>query len=127
MRVRLGKNFLKMLPVYAYFAPEECTFTEEDAIEAYRIETYGIKPRPPVFKSKNGYYWGKQRLNLQVTSWMEDMEKGYIFFWELYEDMPEELHWWLDSVFKDKAKFAKRSRSLAEVIVWEGLLILEDE
>jgi hypothetical protein len=47
----------------------------------------------------NGYMHGKKWLNLNVTMWKEDIEKGLLFVHELYED-PKFPHWWLDRIFK---------------------------
>lgn len=65
-------------------------------INMFNHESYG-EPLTP----NNGFAIGKSYMNLHVTMWKEDLEKGYIFKWELYSDgrFPHE---WLDSVLGNR-------------------------
>jgi len=47
----------------------------------------------------NGFYIGKKWLNVFVDMWKEDLKKGFLFKFELYED-PDLPDWWLDKVLK---------------------------
>lgn len=69
-------------------------FSDQAKIELFNHESYGIPVR-----NNNGFAVGKKWLNVQVTMWKEDMEKGLFFKHELYSD-PKFPHWWLDSIFK---------------------------
>ena len=70
-----------------------CDFSEEMMLELYYSESYGDK-----VSDNNGYYIGKRYLNLTVSMWKEDIEKGYLFKHELYDDIFP--RWWLDKIFK---------------------------
>ena len=67
-------------------------FSDEALLELYNYESYGGS-----VKQNNGFMHGKKWLNLNVTMWKEDIERGLLFKWELYED-PKFPHWWLDKV-----------------------------
>lgn len=87
-----------MAEVYKLFARDwkDCLdFSDEMMVELYNQESYG-----GFVSSKNGYAVGKKWLNVMVTMWKEDIQQGYLFLWELYEDTAFP-HWWLDMVFKD--------------------------
>ena len=84
-----------MCEIYRIFSKdwEDCLdFSEQKMVELYYSESYG----EPV-SSDNGYYIGKRYLNLQVTMWKEDISKGLLRKFELYED-GNYPHWWLDRV-----------------------------
>lgn len=103
--MKIGKKFLKMVPLYKMFAQNlpGVTFTQQDLEEAYRVETHGSKAKNgPSGYHTNGYIWGKQYLNLQVTSWKEDIRDCYVHMWEIYED-PKFIPFtgWLDNIFRD--------------------------
>lgn len=86
-----------MSELYRIFAKdwENCLdFSDEMLIELFNGETHGT----PI-ASNNGFAHGKKWLNLCVTMWKEDIEKGLLFKCELYAD-PKFPHWWLDSIFK---------------------------
>ena len=69
-------------------------YSDEAMIEMYNSESYGT----PVNRH-NGFYVGKQWLNVNVTMWREDIQRGLLFEKELYND-PKFPHWWLDKVLK---------------------------
>lgn len=69
-------------------------FSDESLLELYNNESYG----GPI-KQTNGFMHGKKWLNLNVSMWKEDIERGNLFVWELYGD-PKFPHWWLDRIFK---------------------------
>lgn len=84
-----------MAELYRHFGKEweHCLdFSDGAIVELYNSESYGTP-----CKSNNGYLIGKKWLNVTVTVWKEDIEKGLLFRWELYDEYPS---WWLDSVFK---------------------------
>jgi hypothetical protein len=84
-----------MSELYKHFAinmSSTLDFSDEALLSLYNHESYG---RP--LSANNGFGYGKQYLNLQVTSWREDLRRGWIFKHELYSD-PNYPHWWLDSV-----------------------------
>jgi hypothetical protein len=86
-----------MSEVYRMFANDwkDCLdFSDEALLELYNYESYGGKISP-----SNGFAVGKKWLNLNVSMWKEDIEKGLLFKRELYDD-PKFPHWWLDGVFK---------------------------
>ena len=91
----VSKRFKQQAELYRIFGSdwESCAdFSDAALIELYNNESYGT----PI-SSNNGFAIGKKFLNVQVTSWREDLEKGLIFKWELYTDS-RFPHWWLDSV-----------------------------
>lgn len=69
-------------------------FSDDSLIELFNHESYGT----PISES-NGYALGKKWLNVNVSMWKEDIEKGLLNKTELYADskFPD---WWLDSIFK---------------------------
>lgn len=69
-------------------------FSDESLVEMFNHESHGLPISPT-----NGFFQGKKWLNVQVTMWKEDIEKGLFRVSELYDD-PKFPHWWLDSVFK---------------------------
>lgn len=86
-----------MSEIYQIFAQDwkDCLdFSDEMMLELYYSESYGAE-----VSDNNGFYVGKRYLNLQVTSWREDIAKGYLFKFELYED-GKYPHWWLDRVLR---------------------------
>ncbi len=66
-------------------------------LELFISESYGDVE----CNSYNGYYIGKKYLNTIITMWFEDIEKGYLFKVELYDD-PNLPNWWLDKIFKNR-------------------------
>lgn len=97
--MKLGKKFQKMIPLYEMFAKEFSSdtidFSDKAKEDMYRYETCG----EGFVDERNGYFLGKKILNLQVTSWKEDMKNGLLYFKELY-DNPNYPKWWLNSVLK---------------------------
>jgi hypothetical protein len=86
-----------MCDVYQIFSKdwEGCLdFSDEAKVELFNHESLGY----PV-ADKNGYWWGKKWLNVNVTMWKEDIEKGLLHQSELYSD-EKFPRWFLDSVFK---------------------------
>ena len=64
-------------------------------LELFLSESYGDVECKP----NNGYSLGKKWLSVNVEMWKEDLQKGNVFLWELYED-DDIPSWWLDKVFK---------------------------
>lgn len=70
-------------------------FSDTALIEMYNSESYGT----PVNRNTNGFYIGKQWLNVQVAMWKEDRLNGHLILSDLYLDS-KFPHWFLDSIFK---------------------------
>ena len=86
-----------MSEVYKVFSRQwehTLDYSEDSLVEMFNHESYGA---PISDINRNGYYVGKQWLNVHVQMWKEDILKGYLFKQELYED-PLFPHWWLDSI-----------------------------
>ena len=86
-----------MAELYRYFATNmssKLDFSEAAELSLFNHESYGTTLSPD-----NGFAVGKRYLNLQVTSWREDLRRGWLTKHELYED-PNLPHWWLDSALK---------------------------
>lgn len=89
-----------MAELYRLFAPvsDKLDFSDQALIDLYNFESYGGTLHPG-----NGFAFGKQYLNLQVTMWKEDLAAGLIFKWELYED-DRYPKWWLDRVLSNSTE-----------------------
>lgn len=88
-----------MCEVYRVFAKDYehfCDFSDESKVELFNHESYGTE-----VNKYNGFYVGKRWLNVSVKMWKEDVSKGMLMVWELYED-EKFPNWWLDSVFKSE-------------------------
>lgn len=88
-----------MAQMYRQFAnawQANLDFSDASLIEMFNSESYGT----PVDKKRNGYFIGKQWLNVNVAMWKEDQRKGHLVVSELYDD-PKLPHWWLDGIFVD--------------------------
>lgn len=86
-----------MAELYKHFSKdwEGCLdFSDESLREMYYSETHG----DPV-KDTNGYHHGKKWMGVAIQMWKEDIEKGYLFKQELYQD-PNYPRTWLDKVLK---------------------------
>jgi hypothetical protein len=64
--------------------------------------------------TKNGYYIGKQWMGVTISMWKEDLEKGQLNLWELYED-PRLPHWFLDREFGHYVESQKKRPTLEEM------------
>ena len=101
---KVSKKFSKMSEVYKLFSkPWEhlLVYDDEALVSMFRYESHGEEL---LNKSTNGYYVGKQWLNVTVAMWKEDIESKSLRVEELYHDngngeicLP---HWWLDGIFK---------------------------
>lgn len=72
-------------------------YSEESMMQLFIYESYGGVKCDPL----NGFSVGKKWLNVIVTMWFEDIEKGFLFKIELYDD-PILPNWWLDEILKNK-------------------------
>ncbi len=90
-------KFIRMSELYRHFAKgwDGLDFSEKSLVEMFNSESYGT----PVDQKKNGFYVGKQWLNVSVAMWLEDIAKGHLPKYELYSD-PNLPHWWLDGILK---------------------------
>lgn len=88
-----------MCEVYKHFSCDWAScldYSDNSMLELFLSESYGDVSCKP----DNGYYVGKKMLNVNVAMWKEDIEKGLLFKFELYNDsgLP---NWWLDKVLKN--------------------------
>lgn len=100
-----------MSELYKHFAcnmSSTLDFSDEALVSMYNYESYGTS-----LSANNGFAYGKQYLNLQVTSWREDLRRGWIFKHELYADEAYP-HWWLDSVLENVYTNTTYAQLLAE-------------
>lgn len=84
-----------MAEVYKIFSKdwEHCLdYSEAMLLEMFHSETHG-----DTVSENNGYSVGKRYMDVTISMWKEDMEKGLLFRQELYDD-PKFPHWWLDKV-----------------------------
>lgn len=86
-------------------------FSDQALVDMYNSESYGA----PLDEKKNGFYIGKQYLGVTTNGWKDDLEKGYLFLFELYED-PRIPDWYLDREFGDEFKSRKKRPTLDEMI-----------
>lgn len=94
----LTGKFKRMCEVYTIFSKDWqhiLDHTDQAKIELFNHESYGT----PI-SNNNGYSVGKKWLNVHVSMWKEDIQKGLLFKRELYADK-KFPHWWLDSIFKN--------------------------
>lgn len=93
----VSNRFKRMSEIYKTFASgwTDLDFSDDALIEMFNSESFGT----PVDEKKNGFFVGKQWLNVNVNMWLEDREKGHLVISELYAD-ERFPHWWLDGVLK---------------------------
>jgi hypothetical protein len=98
-----------MQPIYRMFCGEgeSYDFSEQSALEAFLYESSGRGPltsgpydRQPNGKF-NGYAVGKHNMDVTIGVWTKDIQDGILFKFELYEQLEEQYHWWLDKVIKN--------------------------
>lgn len=77
----------------------------------YNSESFGT----PVDERKNGFYIGKQYLTITVNGWREDIAKGQLKLWELYED-PRIPDWYLELEFHDWPEHKKVRPTLDQMM-----------
>lgn len=86
-----------MSKVYSIFSSEWeniLDFSETSLKEMYDYESRGT---PISNKRKNGYYVGKQHMDIQIEMWRKDLQEGILTRRELYEDS-KFPNWWLNKV-----------------------------
>ena len=69
-------------------------FSDNALIEMFNYESSGSQITNP---GKNGFYVGKQWMDVNIKMWREDIAQGFLLRKELYED-PAYPRWWLDKV-----------------------------
>lgn len=94
---KISKKYLKMSEVYCIFSSpwkNSLDFSENALVNMYNYETFGKKMEHP---NTNGFYVGKQWMDVMIVMWREDINKSLLKKHELYEDgcFPR---WWLDKV-----------------------------
>ena len=99
--VRLTDKFRNMCELYKIFAqPFDCDFSEKAMQEMFEYESFGIgnidiSGFNTIGIKPNGYAVGKKWLNVTVSMWKEDYQRGGI----CREFLMEEL--FTDPLFKD--------------------------
>ena len=68
-------------------------YSDEEIIELFNHESFGTQ-----IKNTNGFLVGKKWMDVHIKMWKEDIQKGYLFESELYQD-EKFPHWWLDNLF----------------------------
>lgn len=93
--MKVSKKYMKMIEVYKLFTTEwpDLDWGRECLEEMYLFESRGVKFHNP----DNGYFVGKQYMDVHITMWRQDLKDGILIKRELYEDgrFPK---WWLDKV-----------------------------
>ena len=87
-----------MANIYRIFSKaweQSLCFSTENLEAMYRYESFG---EPIPCPQLNGFYQGKKWLDVQVSTWKQDIMNGLLFLDELYED-PLFPDWWLDKIF----------------------------
>lgn len=97
-----------MAEIYKIFTSgyTDLDFSDEAALEMFKFETYGIgNLKQGLFadptKKLNGYAVGKHWMDAQIKMWIQGLNEGIIFTWELYEPENGDTvfpHWFLDRV-----------------------------
>lgn len=102
-----------MAELYKQFGSEwnGLDWSDQALIDMFNSESFGT----PVDERKNGYYIGKQWLGVTTNGWKDDLEKGYLFLYELYED-PRLPDWYLDQIFGSYVDTRKKRPTLAEMM-----------
>jgi hypothetical protein len=97
MKNRASKNYLRMSEVYRIFSSpwkQILDFSDEALVDMYQYETHGVSIRD---QNKNGFYVGKQWMDVNIKMWREDIQTGILTKHELYSDntFPR---WWLEKI-----------------------------
>ena len=97
MNKSVSKNYLRMSEVYRIFSsPWEhvLDFSDKALVDMYRYETHGVSINNP---NANGFYVGKQWMDVNIKMWREDIRDGYLTKHELFSD-PMFPTWWLNKI-----------------------------
>lgn len=123
------RRWWKMAALYRQFASDanaDLDFSDEAARAMFDFESTGQGNLDAVIFTKdtpNGYAVGKQRMNVTVASWREDIPRGLLFPRELDTDFPAK---WLRSVlgkwyYAWRPKDERRHMAGGDVDPWTGL------
>ncbi len=89
-----SNKWLQMKEVYLCFRQQNCDLDYSDAAasEMFIHESQGNPVSP-----NNGFYWCKRNMDITLAMWEEDITKGELTKFELYQ---KEVYptWWLDQV-----------------------------
>lgn len=102
--VKPTKNWLRIQPIYKYFASDldNVDFSDQAAIDAYLWESRGIGNfKFGLFSNHiaNGYVVGKHWMDVTIQMWRQDLKDGLLSRIELYREPDfKNYHWWLDKV-----------------------------
>lgn len=99
--MKIKTKYRRMAEIYRLFSQEwELDFGENSLKEMHEYESKGI----PMSSGNNGYFYGKQWMDVQITMWKEDIKSDIISLEEIYAD-PKFPHWWLDKVLNNGVPF----------------------
>jgi len=72
------------VPIYVYFSQgwDGLDYSDESLIECFEWDSSGGEIKNPM----NGYVIGKKWMDVTVKMWREDIRKGLLYKYELYED-----------------------------------------
>jgi hypothetical protein len=88
-----------MCEIYKIFSKDWehiCDYSEECMRELNLYESHGMGQ----CKWNNGYFIGKQYMDVTLKMWKQDIKEGLLFKWELYEG-DKYPKWWLDKVLRN--------------------------
>lgn len=105
-RHKVSPRFEKMSKLYVHFSKDFKDFldySEKNKLDLFLSESYGDVQ----CNQNNGYMWGKKWLNVNVTMWKEDIEKGLLTKYELFCDpsLPNE---WLHQIFNHSKEYKEQ-------------------
>ena len=97
MKKKVSNKYLKMSQVYCIFSSswkDVLDFSDESLVEMYKYESTGSSIKNPL---TNGFYVGKQWMDVTIKMWREDLNQKLLRKEELYKD-PTFPDWWLNKV-----------------------------
>ena len=97
MKKKVSNKFRKMSEVYYIFSREwenMLDFSDDSLFNMYHYESSGV----PIENARNnGYFVGKQYMDVHIEMWKIDIKDRILTKQELYEDETFP-NWWLDKV-----------------------------
>jgi hypothetical protein len=95
--MKIKAKYRRMSEVYTLFSNEwdGLDFSPSALEEMFLYESMGV----PIQTKMNGYFYGKQWMDVHLAMWKEDIQSGILRIEELYDGkLPK---WWLDKNFKE--------------------------
>ena len=100
----ISRNWLEKAKIYKIFAKgiTELDFSNKSACDMYEYETFGQgNLGSNIFdNTDNGFFWGKQRMDVTLKMWVQGIKEGLLTKAELFADskFPNK---WLKEVLKN--------------------------